>query len=60
MHFGGQIYIDFASPQKMEAYSFPSLVQWIQTPSFLLGSRDPKSGPPINSAPPRVYYLPVL
>ena len=26
MHFGGQIYIEFALPQKMEAYRFPSLV----------------------------------
>ena len=26
MHFGGQIYIEFASSQKMEAYRFPSLV----------------------------------
>ena len=25
-----------------------------------LGSREPNSGPPINSGPPRFFYLPVL
>ena len=29
-------------------------------PEPSLGSRDPKSAPPINFSPPRVHHLPVL